>query len=115
MDGDFGGISGPSRLLVAWLNFVQHKPTRDCQGRFGSGESEGAGKAQHGSSPRLCAGVWDGEASGLLKQEKETSLTFSSTLTSPLELFWTPGLMEREADPIALLGCAAGAELRMHR
>lgn len=59
--------------------------------------------------------MWNGEARDHLEQEKQTSLTFSSTLLSLLELFWPPGLMERGADPIALPGCAGGAELWMRR
>lgn len=66
--------------------------------------------------PGFVRGQWDGEASGLLKQKKKASLTFTSLLTSLLGAAFgnpTPGLMDRGADLIVLLGCSYVAELWM--
>lgn len=66
--------------------------------------------------PGFVQGRWDEEVSELLKQKKKTSLTFISLLTSLLGAAFgnpTPGLMDRGADLIVLLGCSYVAELWM--
>lgn len=68
------------------------------RGDSGCSESEGAGRASHGSGPGVCAreGGWKSIRVPYQK-EKKTTLTFTSFLTSlPGAAFGnpTPGLMD---------------------